>query len=523
MKGESKAACWSTLTPEQISRLRCPHCIQAGSAGTLTMDHDAGLVADCGHRYPIQDGIPVMMVEQAERWSDAPSPGTYQSAQHRPGVQSSTADSGTGAGSPDLSVILPALNEGPNLANLLPRLRTVLDGLHLDYEILIVTNEVDGATIEVATIFGAKVLLQRKRGYGGALLTGFAEARGEYLLTMDADLSHQPTFIPEMWRRRKEAEVTIASRYEPGGSARMPAHRYVLSRVLNVFFSRGLSLKVRDMSSGFRLMQADAVRNTRVQALDFDIVQEILVRAFAEGWKVQEVPMQYEPCAQGSSHARIVPFGMAYLRTFWSLWKLRNSILAADYDDRAYDSSIPLQRYWQRMRFRNVTELIAGEGPVLDVGCGSSRIIGALPPASVAVDVLLRKLRYARKFDTQLVQASGFSLPFADGSFSCVLCSQVIEHVPKDSKILDELCRVLSTGGRLVLGTPDYASRAWVLTEKLYAFFAPRGYADEHISHYTHNELIDRMRRRGLVAEENRYILRGELILAFRKLADHST
>ena len=109
----------------------------------------------------------------------------------------------------------------------------------------------------------------------------------------------------------------------------MPFHRFVLSRVLNVFFSRGLSLKVRDMSSGFRLMHADAVRNTPVQALDFDIVQEILVRAFAEGWKVQEVPMQYAPRAEGSSHARIIPFGMAYLRTFWSLWKLRNSILAA--------------------------------------------------------------------------------------------------------------------------------------------------------------------------------------------------
>jgi dolichol-phosphate mannosyltransferase len=434
-----------------------------------------------------------------------------------PRVQTTGGAEGTGVRAPDLSVIIPALNEGPNLAVLLPGLRAVLDSLHIDYEILIVTNEADGATRDVARTFGAEVLLQRKRGYGGALLTGFAKARGAYLLTMDADLSHQPTFIPEMWRRREEAEVTIASRYAPGGSARMPAHRYLLSRVLNVFFSRGLSLTVRDMSSGFRLMQADAVRNTPVQALDFDIVQEVLVRAFAEGWKVQEVPMQYAPRAEGSSHARIIPFGMAYLRTFWSLWKLRNSILAADYDDRAYDSPIPLQRYWQRMRFRHVTGLIAGEGPVLDVGCGSSRIIGALPPDSVAADILLRKLRYARKFGKQLVQASAFGLPFPDGSFSCVLCSQVIEHVPKESRILDELCRVVAPGGRLVLGTPDYASRAWVITEKLYGFFAPLAYADEHIAHYGHDELIGLMRQRGLLPEENRYILRGELILAFRK------
>ena len=54
-----------------------------------------------------------------------------------------------------------------------------------------------------------------------------------------------------------------------------------------------------------------------------------------------------------------------------------------------------------------------------------------------------------------------------------MLCSQVIEHVPKDSPILDELVRILKPGGRLVLGTPDYANWEWVWTEKLYGFLAP--------------------------------------------------
>jgi SAM-dependent methyltransferase len=153
---------------------------------------------------------------------------------------------------------------------------------------------------------------------------------------------------------------------------------------------------------------------------------------------------------------------------------------------------------------------------VLDVGCGSSRIIASLPPGSVAVDVLHRKLRYARKFGRPLVHGSGFSLPFADASFSCVLCSQVIEHVPKTSPILDELCRVLAPGGRLVLGTPDYANWQWVYIEKLYGL-VPGGYKDEHISHYTNAELRRIMRDRGLTFEEERYILRGELIQAFRK------
>ena len=232
------------------------------------------------------------------------------------------------------------------------------------------------------------------------------------------------------------------------------------------------------------MYRSAVIREQHITTRDFDVLQQIVVQAFADGWRVREMPFTYQPREHGSSSARVFRVGMACLRTFGQLWKLRNSILAADYDDRAHDSRIFLQRYWQRSRHRYVMELIAGEGPVLDVGCGSSRIIGGLPPGSVAVDVLHRKLRYARRFSRPVVRGSGFALPFPDASFPCVLCSQVIEHVPKDSPILDELCRVLEPGGRLVLGTPDYANWQWVYIEKLYGL-VPGGYKDEHISHYT--------------------------------------
>lgn len=417
-----------------------------------------------------------------------------------------------------LTVAIPALNEGPNLALLLPQLKEVLRGLGVTHEILIVTRQPDQQTLDEANRAGAVVIEQMRRGYGGALSAAFQSASGAYVLTMDADLSHRPTFIRELWSQRDEAEVIVASRYMRGGGAKMPFGRYVLSRTLNTIFRIGLDLPIRDLSSGFRLYKLDVVREHPPKAYDFDSLQETLLRAFAEGWRAKEVPFFYVPREHGTSNARVFKFGLAYLRTFGSLWKLRNSIRCADYDDRAYDSRIPLQRYWQRKRFTHITELIRNEGPVLDVGCGSSRIISALPEGSVGLDPLIRKLRYARRFSTMLVQGSGFMLPFSDASFPCVLCSQVIEHVPKTSPILDELCRVLKPGGRLVLGTPDYANWEWVWTEKLYGLLAPGAYADEHISHYTRRELIGIFENRGLRLEETKYILRGELILAFRKL-----
>jgi dolichol-phosphate mannosyltransferase len=418
---------------------------------------------------------------------------------------------------PDLSVIIPALREAQNLVVLLPALTDVLRQIGVRSEILIVTSDPDAATLDAAATWGAEVIEQTAPGYGQALTAGFARARGQYLMTMDADLSHPPVFIRDLWKRRHEAEITVASRYVPGGRTRMPRTRYALSVVLNQIFSRGLSLGIRDMSSGFRLYAAHVLRGAEFRAPGFDILQEILVRVYMGGWRVQEVPFEYVPREHGTSHARVFRFGLAFARTFWSLWKLRNSILAADYDDRAYDSPIPLQRYWQRSRFRHVTALIDAQGAVLDVGCGSSRIISALPAGSVALDVLLHKVRYARKFGKLLAVGSGVSLPFRNESFPCVVCSQVIEHVPKESPILAELCRVLAPGGRLVLGTPDYARWEWRITERLYGFFAPGAYADEHIAHYTRGELIDRFTSQGFTLEATRYILRGELILAFRK------
>lgn len=119
------------------------------------------------------------------------------------------------------------------------------------------------------------------------------------------------------------------------------------------------------------------------------------------------------------------------------------------------------------------------------------------------------------------VESQGRSLSVVpDGSFDCVLCvlcSQVIEHVPREPAILRELERILVPGGRLVLGTSDHANWEWRATERLYGFFAPGGYADEYIGHYRKDELVSRFLAARYSPEAVRYILKGELILALRQ------
>jgi dolichol-phosphate mannosyltransferase len=418
----------------------------------------------------------------------------------------------------DLSIILPVVNESENLRQLLPRLKTVMERERLGFEIIVVDGGSSDGTPQTATELGARAVAERRRGYAGALETGFAEAQGDYVLTLDADLSHEPAFAAKLWRARSEADIVIASRYVRGGAAFAGAARFWLSRLLNLWMRRLLSMPVCDLSSGFRLYRRAVLQDLNLVARNFEVIEEVLVKAYAQGYSLCEVPFTYFPRESGRSHARLLRFGLDLIRSSLSLWKLRNSISSADYDERAFYSLIPLQRYWQRRRHRIAISWARGADRVLDIGCGSSVIIQSLNNA-VGMDVSMGKLRFLRRRGIELVRGSAFSLPFTDDAFDCVISSQVIEHIPYDEALFTEMKRVLAPGGLLIIGTPDYSTLGWQIIEPLYGTLMPGGYRDEHITHYTRESLSGILVDHGFVHEETAYVARSELIMKFRKPA----
>jgi len=422
---------------------------------------------------------------------------------------------------PDLAVVIPARNERENLELLLPALRETLDGLGVRWEILVVDGGSSDGTAEAASHRGARIIRQDAPGYGGALLTGFAAASAPWVVTMDPDCSHRPVFIEEFWRHRDEAELLIASRYVAGGQADMGAVRRLLSHVLNRTYARALSLELRDLSSGFRLYRRSVLNNLAVTARDFDFLQEILLRVHAQGWRIREVPFHYTARRAGRSLGRIFAFGWAYLKTLLRMWRLRNSVAAADYDHRAFDSPIPLQRYWQRTRHRITLGFVRAADTsrparVLDIGCGSSRIIRDLPDA-IGLDVLLPKLRFLRDHHRRLVQGTIFSLPFPAECFDIVICSEVLEHIAATPQVFHEVTRVLRPGGTLILGTPDYGRRLWWILEWVYGKVLPGAYAHEHVTHYTRADLARTLTSAGYTIEDLRYVGCCEMIFRAKK------
>ncbi|MFC2029551.1 glycosyltransferase [Chloroflexota bacterium] len=416
-----------------------------------------------------------------------------------------------------LSAVIPALNEAENLRELLPRLAQTLSNLARSFEIIVVCGPSNDGTEDVARAQGARVIRQAELGYGRALEEGFRAARGSYILTLDGDQSHDPAFIEALWQARQHADMVIGSRYVEDGGSDADRFRGGLSRVLNTALRCALDINLMDLSSGFRLYRSGVVNEMTILRHDFSALVEIAVKAYADGWNVTEVPFHYRERRNGQSHAQVVRFGLGFVQSAYRMWRLRNSIACADYDARAYKSRIAFQRYWQRSRCEIINRLASGQGRILDIGCGTSHALEMLKGSVTGLDIQVNKLRYARGYGVPRTQADAFHLPYTSESFDCVVCSQLIEHLPAGLEPFDEMMRVLKPGGRLVLGTPDYGTVTWPAIERVYGVVARGAYADEHITQYTKAGLIELLESYGITIQSIEYVFGSELIISGTK------
>lgn len=336
---------------------------------------------------------------------------------------------------------------------------------------------------------------------------------GEYILFLPLGLCISWAWLPALWREREGAEVVILSRFLPQAGAIQSINKK--ERRHNIHLRRALDLEAYDLTGGMLLCRRDVLQNFTPERQDALVWTELLVHAHVQGYRTAELPLT-AACRALTRTLRYPARFTEIVPMLWRLWLLRNSIQCADYDARAFDSRIPFQRAWQRARYKAVLRFVPPAARTLDIGCGSSKILAALAPGSIGLDIQLNKLRFARRHGRPLVNGDTFRLPFPAQSFDCVLSSQVIEHLPADDGVFDEMVRVLRPDGRLIIGTPDYHS-LWPIIERLYGFFAPNAYADEHITHYYPALLREKLGALGLRLEAYTYVFSAEWIGLFRR------
>lgn len=201
------------------------------------------------------------------------------------------------AANPEVSVVLPAMNEEGSIGTCIRRIQEVFRNLNLRGEI-IVSDSSDDRTADIARALGATVVHPRYRGYGCAYHEGFRHVRGKYVIIGDADntydFSEIPLFLEEL---EKGADIVIGSRFrgtiQPG--AMKPLHRYIgnplLTWILNGIFQTSFS----DAHSGFRAFRKDVLKSLDLQSCGMEFASEMLIKGSREHLTIVEVPVTYAP------------------------------------------------------------------------------------------------------------------------------------------------------------------------------------------------------------------------------------
>src|SRR5215471_18677119 len=199
---------------------------------------------------------------------------------------------------PELSVVMPCLNESETLRRCIMKARDALKEAGIRGEIVVADNGSTDGSQEIARQCGARVVDVRVKGYGNALQGGIAAAQAKYILMGDSDESHDFSHIPRFFDAlRAGADLVVGNRFR-GGIAKgaMPfLHRYLGNPVLTGIGRLLFKAPVGDIYCGFRAFTRDAYQKMDVRSTGMEFAVEMVVKAAVFGMRISEVPTTQSP------------------------------------------------------------------------------------------------------------------------------------------------------------------------------------------------------------------------------------
>lgn len=212
--------------------------------------------------------------------------------------------------------LIPAYNEKGNLLLLIEKLYNLLEKLRVKSEIFFVIQGTDGSEQLLRKIKKTHkevdwIYFKAPLGIGKAYKEGFKKVKKGYthVLTLDADLNHDPSVLPSFIKKMKETDgdIIIGSRFMKGGSFNDKRKwKRIISNLVNRFMTFMLGIEIHDISSGYRLMKVEVVEKIRENLIEkgYPGYMEFIIRARREGFKIAEVPIVYTPRIWGTSKIR---------------------------------------------------------------------------------------------------------------------------------------------------------------------------------------------------------------------------
>ena len=223
------------------------------------------------------------------------------------------------------SLVIAAYNEEGNIRELTSRIIAVMGSLRdTAWELIYVIDGTDN-TRAIAESFAAqrpeiKILYTAEpSGLGAAFRRGFAAVArdSDVVITMDADLNHQPEEIPRLVEALslRKADIVVGSRKVPGSDVQgAPFWKTSLSNLGNLIIRKLIGMPVADQTSGYRVYSMSAFRRISFDDMGFAFLPEILIEAIRKKMKVVEEPIVFIFRTSGESKMRLGPTARSYFK-----------------------------------------------------------------------------------------------------------------------------------------------------------------------------------------------------------------
>jgi glycosyltransferase involved in cell wall biosynthesis len=235
------------------------------------------------------------------------------------GAPAATAAAGTRAAEtthPSVSIVMPCLNEEETVGACVTKAVGWLQRRRIPGEVLVVDNGSTDRSVEIAEAAGARVVHERRRGYGQAYLRGFAEARGEYIVMGDSDDTYDFSDLDALVAPLAlGADMVLGNRFAGGiATGAMPwAHRYIGSPIINLVIRLFFGTRIGDSQSGLRAFRRGVTERLGLRSSGMELASEMIVSAARAGLTIAEVPAPYA-IRRGESKLNTVRDGWRHLR-----------------------------------------------------------------------------------------------------------------------------------------------------------------------------------------------------------------
>lgn len=232
------------------------------------------------------------------------------------------------SGTPDVSVVLPCLDEEDSVAGCVYEAQRVLDGTGLSYEVIVVNNGSRDRSALRAIGAGAVVVTEPKRGYGLACRAGLEAAKGSVVVIGDADGTYDFWAIPQLFALiENDADLALGNRLAGDmESGAMPLlHRYVGTPLIGGLIRLLFRVDVGDVNCGLRAIRREAYLTLEITSTGMEFASEMVVRAADAGLAIAETPVGYRLRAGGAPKLRTWSDGWRHIRLVTETWVERRS------------------------------------------------------------------------------------------------------------------------------------------------------------------------------------------------------